>query len=280
MAIVTAPSTNCLSEELSCWDQDGVLVLRNFFDSARVNEVNEAIDTLWCDRKTLSSKIVIDTHLQSSRSFRQLLKYTSLESRQHPYKINDLYLEIPVIRNLILNELLCQYLSVLLDGSPMAFNTLNFEHGSQQNDHRDSLFMPPRVPNKLAVSWIALEDVTADNGPLRYYPGSHKIPPFKFSNGRQNDVKAELELFDTYMKEAINERAIKPVSFEAKAGDVLIWHSELLHGGEPIVNKGSSRKSLVTHYYRKKDYLHRFWQIKKHHSDGYFFKRPHQEVQI
>ncbi len=267
-----------LSNELNSWDQDGVLILRNFFSPSSVSEINATVDRLWQDREFLLPKIVIDTHIQSGQSFRQLLKYTSLESRQHPYKLNDIYLEESSVRDIILNTALCRYLAALLNGTPLVFNSLNFEYGSSQNNHRDTLFMPPRVANKMVVSWIALEDVTQANGPVCYYPGSHKIPPFRFSDGRQNAVQSELPEFDSYMKQALLEREIKPVVFEAKAGDVLIWHCELFHGGSAILDRLATRKSLVTHYYRKQDYRHRFWQIKRQHAEGCYLKRPHQAI--
>ena len=36
---------------------------------------------------------------------------------------------------------------------------------------------------------------------------------------------------------------------EVKKGDVLIWHANVLHGGEKMTNPDSSRKSMVFHYY-------------------------------
>jgi ectoine hydroxylase-related dioxygenase (phytanoyl-CoA dioxygenase family) len=35
--------------------------------------------------------------------------------------------------------------------------------------------------------------------------------------------------------------------FAAKKGDVLIWHSDLIHGGHPV-SQDITRKSVVTHY--------------------------------
>jgi hypothetical protein len=32
---------------------------------------------------------------------------------------------------------------------------------------------------------------------------------------------------------------------------MLIWHANLLHGGEPILNPTLTRKSMVIHYYAK-----------------------------
>jgi ectoine hydroxylase-related dioxygenase (phytanoyl-CoA dioxygenase family) len=37
--------------------------------------------------------------------------------------------------------------------------------------------------------------------------------------------------------------------FQAKKGDMLIWHSNLVHGGEPMLNPELSRKSMVAHYF-------------------------------
>ena len=37
--------------------------------------------------------------------------------------------------------------------------------------------------------------------------------------------------------------------FLAKKGDLLVWHANLLHGGEKVVDQNSTRKSMVLHYY-------------------------------
>ena len=65
----------------------------------------------------------------------------------------------------------------------MIMTTLNFEYGSEQMHHIDTLYMPPPIPNKLIVTWIALEDCRPDAGPLIYYPGSHRFPPIDLAQG-------------------------------------------------------------------------------------------------
>jgi ectoine hydroxylase-related dioxygenase (phytanoyl-CoA dioxygenase family) len=37
--------------------------------------------------------------------------------------------------------------------------------------------------------------------------------------------------------------------FTAEKGDLLIWHANLFHGGEPHLNKAKTRKSMVLHYF-------------------------------
>jgi hypothetical protein len=39
--------------------------------------------------------------------------------------------------------------------------------------------------------------------------------------------------------------------FYAKTGDLLLWHANLLHGGERIKEEGRTRKSMVAHYFAK-----------------------------
>jgi hypothetical protein len=43
------------------------------------------------------------------------------------------------------------------------------------------------------------------------------------------------------------ERGLAVKTFMATKGDVLVWHGDLLHGGAPIQDTSSSRKSLIAH---------------------------------
>ena len=93
-----------------------------------------------------------------------------------------------------------------------------------------------------------------DNGPLSYYPGSHKIPPYHFSSGSTIIVNDEMPKFRDYVYGEIKERGLKPATLLANKGDVLIWHSQLFHGGSKIVDPTMTRKSLVTHYFTNEDF--------------------------
>ncbi len=121
-----------------------------------------------------------------------------------PIKVNDLFLDEPEVRHLALNQRLTAILSALLDGPPMVCNSLNFMWGSQQPAHFDSWYMPPPVENKMAVSSICLEDVYPDAGPLTYFPGSHKLKPYRFSHGGIHAVEAEMPACRAYLEEQLS----------------------------------------------------------------------------
>lgn len=212
-----------------------------------------------------------------------------------PIKINDLFLDEPEVRNLALSERLTKILSGLLDGAPLVCNSLNFIWGSQQPDHVDSWFMPapvrnarerhwwqPKPPepldfnNRLAVSSICLEDVHPGAGPLVYYPGSHKIPPFRFPNGGFAALQDGTEQCSNYVHEQIAKAGLRREEFLGKAGDVFLWHGQLVHGGSVIGEPSRTRKTLVTHYWRAADVDPS--RAVKVHETGFHEKRGHQEL--
>lgn len=212
-----------------------------------------------------------------------------------PIKINDLFLDETEVRNLALSERLTRILSDLLGGPPLVCNSLNFIWGSQQPDHVDSWFMPAPVPqarprrwpwqkpapqpqfnDRLAVSSICLEDVHPGAGPLVYYPGSHKIPPFRFPNGGFAALQDGTQACSAYVHEEIAKAGLRREEFLGQAGDVFLWHGQLVHGGSAISEPARTRKTLVTHYWRAADVEPS--KAVKVHSTGFYEKRGHQQL--
>jgi ectoine hydroxylase-related dioxygenase (phytanoyl-CoA dioxygenase family) len=242
------------SEQIKFWSENGYLVLPKYFDSLTLSKINSLVDEVWETRKKAGNPLVIDVFIGTPREKRMYFKDAPDEARQVPYKLNDLFLEEPLIREAILEPKLCQILAELLEGSPLVCNSLTFEKSSQQGFHFDTFYMPPPVKNKMLATWIALEDVHEDAGPLQYYPGSHKIPPYFFSDGKLNAKAEEMPDFFKYIEPELQKRSLKSEVFSAKAGDVLIWHSQLFHAGAAIKDIRRTRKSLVTHYFRAADF--------------------------
>ncbi len=242
------------NEQRQEWENNGYLLLKGFYSPSQIDEINGLVDSLWRNRKKLDAQYVIDIFVETDQERRVYFSDAPLEARQKPYKLNDLYLSQSDIRNMVVGERLAPILRELLDGFPMVCNSLNFEFGSQQDYHFDTFYMPSPTPNKMVASWIALEDATSENGPLTYYPGSHKIPPYHFSSGSTIIVQDEMDSFRDYIYDEIAKRSLEPVTLLAEKGDVLIWHSQLFHGGSPIKNKEKTRRSLVTHYFTNEDF--------------------------
>jgi phytanoyl-CoA hydroxylase len=260
------------------WEAHGFIVLKSFLSAELIEPMNRLVDRLWNDRRRKENPLVIDIFDGMPQSRRIFFKDAPDEAKRCPYKLNDLYLEYPQVRELVLDVKLMRVLHDVLEGVPMVCNTINFEFGPQQGDHFDTFYMPPRKVNRMVAAWIALEDVGQDAGPLRYYPGSHTIPPFLFSHGKTDAIPSEMPNFRKYISRELEQRGIEPVMFVAQKGDVLVWHAQLLHGGYPIQDRNRTRKTLVAHYFRAQDYYHRFWRLSRVRKDAYYYRRPHQPV--
>lgn len=242
------------SEQRAFWDENGFLVLKKFFSKKEIDDVNALVEKLWAERKNLHIAPTIDIYLETARSRRIKFADAPDDAKRFPYKLNDLYLHFDEIKNLVLSDRLHAILTDLLGDFPVICNSLNFERGSQQEKHIDSFYMTPLRRNMLVASWVSLEDCRPAAGPLFYYPGSHKIEPYKFSTGLTKVIGSEVNDCLSYLDTQIRVRGLKRETFNPKQGDVFLWHAQLIHGGAPIQNMHLTRKSLVTHYFRAIDH--------------------------
>jgi hypothetical protein len=168
------------------------------------------------------------------------------------YRIPDLHSHSDRALDLYLDPTLFHMVELVYDEPAVAFQSLYFEYGSQQRLHRDPMFVATDPASHLLASWVALEDVTAESGPLTYVPGSHRLPWFEFTPGsivcgHMTTAERQKE-FDATTQAAISERGLEVKAFTCRRGDAFIWHSGLLHGGSRIQDRTRTRKSFVTHY--------------------------------
>jgi len=261
-------------QELKHWNQKGYLVLRNCFSQAEMSTAREFLEQLWVDRPQLT----IDTYLGTKHpdSGRQIFSHVANDARNYVYKLNDAYLEFSYVRDLALADRITSTLKQLIGEKPCICNSLIFERGSQQELHVDTYYMPPSHGGKLIVTSICLEDVHPDAGPVQYIPGSHLLPQYRNpEGGRHVRSSADQQEANVMMAEKLSQFGRQPETFLGKAGDVLIWHEELAHGGTPILDMSLTRKSLVTHYWSQTCVAE---ELRAQHKKGSYLKRNQQKT--
>jgi phytanoyl-CoA hydroxylase len=239
------------AEQITQWEADGFLVLRNFMSPQDIARVGAAVDSEWSGDPANDHVVDVLTGEHAGRSF--TMAQVPREARGEVYKLNNLFARRSDIRQVALAPRLRKVCAQLLDGDPLICCSLNFERGSQQPFHLDTWYMPPPVDDKMVVASIALDDVDADNGPMVYYPGSHRIPAYRFSDGRLNIAEAEAGRCWDYLNAEIARRGLREEEFRGKRGDVFLWHARLLHGGRPIRDMTKTRRSMVVHFWRAGD---------------------------
>lgn len=215
-----------LKPQLRSWPEKGYLVLESFYDNQRIDDVLFEINYLCSE-----NKIAFD--------FRK--------------RVTDGHLKATKLNALLNDKELLKIFNFLLGRNVNLFQSLYFNHGTEQKAHSDFYHMSTEPYGCIIAAWIALEDISNDSGPLLYYPGSHRLPVlmnehFNSGNGKFTISKDIYRNYETEVGDSIRKNILKPESFLAKKGDILIWHGNLLHGGNPIQNPESTRKSVVGHY--------------------------------
>lgn len=137
---------------------------------------------------------------------------------------------------------------------PCACQTLLYINGSEQNPHQDTIHLTPYPAGYMCGVWVALEDVRKDSGELVVYPGSHRAPRLyarelgleKVSEDYSSYAKFDAEIRKSIEREGFERRTYMPL-----AGQILVWHENLIHGGSPRVDPNLTRRSIVSHYFPK-----------------------------
>jgi phytanoyl-CoA hydroxylase len=252
------------------FERDGFAVLEGYFPPHRVDRAASEIRRLLAERP---NEIVADSLHTGQRTF--WAQASGPQSRN--FRFNDLYLMSDEVRGLALDIELAAVLEDLLGEPAVLCNSLNFEKGGAEALHIDSLHMTPRTPHSLIATWIALEDVHPDSGPLAYYPGSHKIPLYTFNDGTHHASREEAADWYDYIDVQVRLRGFRERAFLARKGDVFIWHSDLVHKDSRVRDHRSTRSSLVCHYFSETDCIQRGADIVPMQG-GYWMRRLPQPV--
>lgn len=199
----------------------GYVAVEQLVDHALCDAIVREVDPLFEDPETVQGRRVQDAWRSGCDSVRQLAILSGVQ---------DL-------------------LRLLYERRPIPFQTLDFKWGTQQPGHSDSLHFSCLPARYMCGVWVALEDVGERNGPLFYYPGSHRLPELTFYDLGLASSTSSYNYYESFQHELMDELGFTPIEFHARKGDALIWSSNVVHGGKPVLDEPSTRWSQVTHYY-------------------------------
>ena len=231
---------------------DGYLIIDIGVSAADAADFDANVNRLWREKPHNISFAWDSPPLRFSES-------DEAKQRRPRYRIHDMHSAFETAMRLYLDARLLRYAELILGEPAVATQSLFFEFGSQQGLHRDSIVVPTPIFGHLLASWIALEDIDPASGPLVFVPGSHKLPMYDFGGGQyvfdytsfgEKEVRAAMQFHDEQMARA----GLVEKQFLARRGQVLIWHSALLHGGAPPKDENRTRKSFVVHYSTRRNH--------------------------
>jgi len=166
-----------------------------------------------------------------------------------PARVQDAWKSIDEVRQLARDMSIAQALQQLVGRQSLPFQTLNFPIGTRQFTHSDTVHFNSIPSNYMAGVWVALEDIDEDNGPLLYYPGSHKLHEYSMHDFDLEPGYHNYHKYEECIQKVIEREQLQVEYGVIKKGEALIWHANLLHGGAPQKDLTRTRHSQVTHYY-------------------------------
>ena len=105
--------------------------------------------------------------------------------------------------------------------------------------HQDNYYLRVQ-PGTCMAAWLALDDCDEENGCMQIAPGSHDWPVLC-------TTKADVtQSFTDVTVPLPPEAEVRPVVM--RAGDVLFFNGQLVHGSYPNTSRDRFRRSLIGHY--------------------------------
>jgi hypothetical protein len=169
-------------------------------------------------------------------------------------KVLDAWKSHAGVRRIATNPGIRALVETLYGRRAIPFQTLNFCRGTEQHIHSDAIHFHSEPARFMCGAWVALEDIDVDNGPLVYYPGSHRLPIYSYLElGRTaSDQERAYEFypaFERLFSSLVEAHDLEPTLLPVRRGQTVIWAANLIHGGSDQRDRARTRHSQVTHYY-------------------------------
>lgn len=226
--------------------EHGFLILEQAVPHPLIDKALDDVESAWSDLPPVSV-------LNSSLGLPVLMREMTLvpDFRSTSVRYLDFHNTSDAAAEIMMLPQILRFAELCFGEQVAAMQTPLFENGTQQRSHQDFAYVHSLRPPCLMGAWVALEDARPDAGPLFYWDRSHRaVPKYVFADG---SVLAEgngqhVRDFEAYLERACQELGLERLIFTPKKGDMLVWHSALVHGGMPRKDLSLTRKSIVSHY--------------------------------
>ncbi len=233
------------NEQLLQFNQDGFLILRDFADKEKCDAILDVA------KVHLKYKIEpIETEVGygvKSKAYRtDVTDYSSEEAGTTVRRLRQVYSRDILFKEWMEDEKIRPVLQQILNDQVVittahhnSIMTKMPHQSTQTRWHQDRRYWRYSDDNLVSI-WLALDDEYSENGVLEFIPGSHRM-------------KFKPEQFDEkeYLKEEFDQNIPlieKKVSTTLEKGDVVIFHSLLLHRA----NKNTTNKPKISFVYTVK----------------------------
>jgi ectoine hydroxylase-related dioxygenase (phytanoyl-CoA dioxygenase family) len=181
------------------------------------------------------------------------------EKAQYFLRIHMLHRKLELHERYLLHPRVLDVLQALIGPDVLALQTMLFlkpPGKPGQGWHQDSYYIPTH-PDTLIGAWIAIDDCDELNGAMWMALGSHVEPVYPpvegygYGDRLLDDISYVQGVSDT--DDARNDLSkvadrYPQILVPAKAGDVVFFHSHILHRSKANFSADRFRRSFVSHY--------------------------------
>ncbi len=208
----------------------------------RLFEANKNLDLLgelqeaWINYGVVILKNVLDDHAIDS--------YLGLRSRQDCTLGGSSFSQFAEIRNLFCNPVVNHAIHLLTGGNVALY--IVFPHSLKSTErpwHQDQYLIEDSIYGSSVSAWVALGDVSEDQGPFQFIPGSHRFGILDYGKVKRylcddcliNSARGHMWTSYTHLltsqaySRLLLSSEVKSYSFIPEKGDVLISHPRLIH---------------------------------------------------
>lgn len=237
------------NEELAQYRKKGWIVPQWELPPTLIAEMRQEYASLLARNSQLGTDIIMAPHQTNGGSMGVAGSRKWLEFATHP-------LLVKIARQLIGND-------IILWGTTI-FGKPPFS-GKETPWHQDGEYYPIR-PLEVLTIWIPLDDVTPENGPMRFIPGSHKDRKLYSHSRIEGDEKTINLVCDSkHFKESTAEPLL------LRAGQVSFHDVYMIHGSQ--ANRTARRRAafIVRLMPATSFYDHELGAVtgKQHEAQGY-----------
>ena len=228
-------------EQLDSFKENGFLLIRDFYDKNR------------CDAIRDIAKVHLKYAIEPIETEFEYIGIEKQEYKESIRRLRQVYDRDILFKEWMHHSKIKPILEQVLDEEPVIVTA---HHNSIMTKlpktsthtcwHRDSRYWHYSGDNLVSV-WLALGKETKENGVLEFIPKSHRMDLKEHQFDTKSFFRTDLEK---------NQKLIeKKVSFDLNKGDIVLFHSELLHRAdanstnEPKISfvytvKGASVKAI------------------------------------
>ena len=207
------------ADQIAQYDRDGFLYYGELLTEDEVTNLRLRFDNLF---KRTEFK---DPREAGGEAGRELRTDTSGDAKDSVQQIIDVYKRDPAFEALIHDERILDVTESLIGPNIklLADQALlkPAYHGGELPWHQDNGYFLLDPPDSVTC-WIALTDVTEENSPLRFIPGSHKDGLVEHTEGFEG----------TILRESSADKS-KAVTVTVPQGHASWHHCETLHNTKP-----------------------------------------------